>query len=134
MADAVGTGDAGIVAVGIAAGGSVLGGLRWLITWTDRRALRRDAKLQAWEESLTRREQEQRALLESRLEVMASALNAMRSALIEATHALRRLDPENAALARAEMALRAAYPVDLATPADLDALAAQLDNPKGRRG
>ena len=127
MTDGVTGTDAGVVAVGVAAGGSVWAGIRWLFTWTDRRAIRRDAKLQAWEDSLDRREREQHVLLESRLAAMAEALNAMRAALIESTHALRRLDPENAALAKAEAALRAAYPVDFATPFDLTALTAKLD-------
>lgn len=75
MPNEVSWSEAARLAIGIAGGGAGLFGLvkgigaffKWLVLWTDERAIRRDAKLAAWEASLDKREHEYRHMIEAQL-------------------------------------------------------------------
>lgn len=120
-------GEAGGIFAGLVATLAALGkGIAWAVGWNDRRDRLREAKLSAWEDSLNRREIEQRRNTEQRLIAMEASVAVMRRALIRVTSELRIANPESSALAIAEEALRSAYPVDFDTPPPLDGLARTL--------
>ena len=139
MSEGVSPGDLVNGAVGVAAGGSAFGFFRWLSIWTDRRAGRRDARLQAWEASLVAREKQYREEIEHQLSETRQLVEGLRTDLDEQRLTTRRLidvvtdlsfeleahAPMSAALRRARALLKT---LPLPQPsADLAALAAQLD-------
>ncbi len=139
MSEGVSPGDLVSGAVGVAAGGSVFGFFRWLSTWTERRAGRRDARLQAWEASLVAREKQYREEIEHQLTETRQLVEGLRTDLDEQRATTRRLidvvtdlsfelethAPMSPALRRARALLKT---LPLPRPsADLAALAAQLD-------
>ena len=140
MGDGVTAGDAGALAAGIAAGGSALGFLKWLVSWTDRRAVRRDAKLQAWEDSLVLREKQYREEIEQLLGETRRQVAALRADLDDQRATTRRLidvvtdlSTELEAHAPSSLALRQARKLlkTLQLPApspELAALAGELDS------
>lgn len=113
---------AGIVALLAACGKAIA----WAVGWTERRDAHREAKLKAWEDSLNRREVEQRQRTEQRLHAMEAGMAVMRRALITVTSELRAENPASPGLAIAEEALRSAYPIDWETPGDMDGMARGL--------
>jgi hypothetical protein len=138
------------VAVGVGAGAAatkpIWHGIRWLFTWTDRRAIRRDAKLQAWEASLVEREKQFRIEIEQQLELTRAELRAVREDLDAQRRTTMRLvdvvsdlsteleghAPRSPVLIRARKLLKT-LPLPAPAP-ELEALAAQLDEPRGTRG
>lgn len=99
----------GLFAAAIAGASAFWAALRWLLVWTDRRALRRDAQLKAWEASLNRREIDERARRERRLQVLERHVAALSGLVLQLTAALRCHDPGNPALAKAEELMRTAF-------------------------
>lgn len=127
---------AGLVALLIALGH----GLRWWLGWTDRRAITRAAKLDAWQKELAAREQrfderqgEHWDAIEAELSgfrgrdaARDAEMNAVRiehTALCTAyqliASALRATDPDNPALGHADEILKAAFPLEIGTPASM---------------
>ncbi len=133
-------GEIGGVFAGFVAALAALGkGVAWLLGRDDRRAELRDKKLQAWEDSLARREVEQRAQTETRLVVLErqvrrlqSRLGRVSGSLLEVTVELREVAPLNPALLRAEALLKSEFEADPDTPEDMLAAARKLDG--GRHG
>lgn len=142
MPDGVTGADAGAVAVGVVGSGGLWVFIRWVVSWTDRRAIRRDAKLQAWEQSLDDRERKYRAEIEHQLSETRAQVADMRRDLDEQRQTTRRLidvvadlsselethAPSSTALRRARQLLKT-LPLPRPSP-DLSALADELD----RRG
>jgi hypothetical protein len=140
MADPT-AGEVGGVLAGIVAALVALGhGIRWWLGWTDRRAITRAAKLDAWQRELAGREaafeQSQREYwgkIEGELEVLRAAdmqraaefaalkieHSALRTAHQLISSALHRADPENPAIGQADEILKAVFPPDASTPADM---------------
>lgn len=135
-------GDYGGAFAGVVAALAALGkGIAWLLNWQGAREDRRAAKLQAWEDSLTRREKEQREELERRFEQRDAAVadrdkaidelrhqvGALGASLFDVTAALRTENPTSPALARAAASLRTAFPAEVDVPIGLAELIATLD-------
>ena len=140
MSDAVTGADAGVVAAGVAAGGWPAWHIaKWLFAWTDRRAIRRDAKLEAWEASLVEREKQFRIEIEQQLDETRAELRAVRNDLDAQRRTTMRLvdvvsdlsteleahAPRSPVLSRARKLLKT-LPLPAPAP-ELEALAAQLD-------
>lgn len=123
---------AGVVALLVAIGH----GIRWLMGWEDRRERTRAQKLDAWQRQLAEREKkidESQATYQASIEARLASISATaerlhneHAALLSAYHlvasALRAADPGNPVLRMADELLRAAFPLDPATPTDMVAL------------
>lgn len=128
----VSVGEAGGVLAGVIALLAAMGkSFKELINWKDAREKSRAAELKAWEDSLARREKENRERTEDRLEAVESKLSLVTGALFDALGELHRLDPASPVLARAKQALQQAYPLDVDTPPDIQALVRRIDREKG---
>lgn len=103
------TADVGQIVGGAGALGAGWMFLRWLLTLAGGRQDARIAKLEREVEALT-----------SRLMIVAQAA-------MELAADVERLDPESPSLKRARSALKKAFPVPSHQPADLAAMAAQVD-------
>jgi len=140
MSDGVSGGDAGMIAGAAAAGYPAWHLFRWLFTWTDRRAIRRDAKLDAREASLDAREAKFRAEIEEQLAETRHVVEALRSDLERQRWTTSRLvdvvtdlstelethAPRSLVLIRARRLLKT---IPLPGPApELEALANKLDS------
>lgn len=127
-----------------AGGGLVVAGAGFLklaqrfIAWLDKRAAlagrTRAAGLQDWEDKLTARESAFDAAIDDRLKSIEGQLEqrraesvALRMAFELAAEALRRVDPKNPALKRAEQLLIAAFPLDPTIPAPMLDLLHQIE-------
>lgn len=129
--DNLSAGEVGGIFAGIVALLAAIGkGLAWAVGWADRRDENRAAKLKAWEESLNRRELDQRKATGVRLRAMETALTLMRRALLDVTGELRQHAPRSEALANAELALRTAFPIEWDMPAELEDLLHKFDEGK----
>lgn len=124
----------GLVGGAVAALAALGNGIAWLLNWRGAREDRRAAKLQKWEESLNRREQDYRETIEHRLaevggelERVNGRLGTLGVALFDVSLALRDADPENAALVRVVTVLRTAFPTEDVLPEGVAALLARLD-------
>lgn len=125
--DGLSAGEAGGIFAGIVALVATFGkGIAWAVGWNDRRDRLREQKLTVWEDSLNRREVEQRQKTEQRLHAMEAGMAVMRRALINVTSELRTHNPQSPGLAIAEEALRSAYPIDWETPGPLDSMARSI--------
>ena len=128
-------GDWGGLFAGFVAGAAALSkGLAWLLNWNEARSSGRAAKLVSWERSLVAREKEYREEIEGQLRFTRTELarvegdvEQLRAVLFDVTTELHRHASGSPALSRAVRLLGMAYPIDPATPADLTALAAQVD-------
>lgn len=133
--DGISLGESGGIFAGVVALLALLGkGIMWVTNLHEERSASKAAKLQAWEDSLARREQEQRAELEEKFgELQAevatshSQIGALAVALFDVTSALRGNDPTSPALTRAAATLRAAFPMDHNVPVTFRELLARLD-------
>jgi hypothetical protein len=101
-------------------------GVRWWLGWSDRRALRRSAKLDAWQRELQDREarfEAQQAEHWQRIELELAKLRREHAALLGGYQliaaALRLVDPESDALRRADELLRSAFLVEPLMPPDM---------------
>lgn len=120
-------GEIGGVFAGIVALLAVVGrGIAWWLGWSDRRALTRAAKLDAWQAELTGREQrldgEQRAYwatVQDELQKLRSEHAALLGAYQLLAAALTRHDPANEALRQANDLLRSVFPVEARSPDDM---------------
>lgn len=129
-------GEAGGIFAGLVALlASIGGGIRWLLSWGDRRAQDREAKLSRWEESLITRERDYRvtmerefALVKREMAVLRRELDATRSVLVEVTAELRHHAPESEAMKRAEMLMHNAFPLDSRLPDELTERARKLES------
>ncbi|MFN3943883.1 MAG: hypothetical protein ACK4K7_02990 [Allosphingosinicella sp.] len=134
-------GEVGGVFAGIVTVLALLGGgVRWLVSWRERRAEARSAKLQRWHEELDARERrldaeeaERSQRLEDRqgrLEVAYAQLHrenaALRIAFELIAAPLRLREPENPALKQAEEMLKAVFPISPLTPPPMVGLMDQL--------
>lgn len=127
----VSPGEIGGVFAGIVALLATFGkGFAWLVNLKGARENSRAARLAAWEKSLDRREEEQRAEqararaeAEERMHTMERRMRLLSAALFEMVAEVQRLDPDSAALAKARGALIAAYPVEPELPEDMAWLA-----------
>lgn len=113
-----------LVLGGVAAIGKALA---WLLNWQGERSDAKSAKLQAWEDSLDRREKDQRTRLEARFARLEGLVIVLRDSLLDVTVELRLHDPQSAALAKATEVLRGAFPPEFALPADMMNLTRKLD-------
>lgn len=98
----------GVIAGALAVLASLGAGLRWLFTWTDKRALARDERLRRWEENLIAREKSYREEIEGQLAHTRTELGrvereleALRAVLAVMASELHRHDPASPALTRA---------------------------------
>lgn len=105
---------AGMVGMLVALGG----GIKWFF-------MGRDARLKAWEQSLDRREREQRAQTETRLVTVETRLRTLVGMVFRLTSEVERLEPGNAVLAEVTRSLHLIYPLE-ADDTDLTALARRL--------
>jgi uncharacterized protein HemX len=108
----------------------------WALNWKDARARTRAAKLQAWHEELRAREEQQdkrdrdyQQRIETQLRRLAVENRVLRRAFELVAEPLRRLEPDNPNLARAQLMLDRAFPLDPALPEDLATLTAMIDRP-----
>jgi uncharacterized protein HemX len=120
---------AGAVALLVAVGH----GLKWWLGWTDRRASTRAAKLDAWQSELFLREarldaeqaqiiaeiKDQLAGLKDSNDQLRREHAALLGGFQLVAGALRTLDPDNSALARAEELLKSAFPLEPVPPDDM---------------
>lgn len=135
MDNGVSAGEVGGIFAGIIALLASIGtAIRWLFNWRDARDRSQAARLKAWEESLDRREKEHRESTEQRLHAMERKLSAVTAALFETIAELQLLDAASPALAKAKIVLRQAYPLDVETPSDMQALIDRLDTASTQRG
>ena len=111
-------------------------GAAWLLNWKDARAKTRAAKLQIWHEELQTREQQQdkrdrdyQQHIETHLRRQAVEIRVLRRAFELVAEPLRRVEPDNPNLARAQAMLDRAFPLDPALPEDLATLMAMIDRP-----
>ncbi len=111
-------------------------GVAWLLNWKDARAKTRAAKLQAWHEELQTREKQQderdrqyQQHIETQLRRQAVEIRVLRRAFELVAEPLRRVEPDNPNLARAQAMLDRAFPLDPALPEDLATLMAMIDRP-----
>lgn len=118
FADAAVTGGAfgGAIMGGLALLKLIGGGFSWLLTRTDRREAALVAKLEKRVDEL-----------EKRTDQLGNENVALRLAFELVAGVVRRTEPTNAELARAERILNAAFVVHLETPTDMQA---QLDKMK----
>lgn len=136
-------GEAGGIIAGSVALLYALGrGAAWLLNWKEARAQSRAAKLQAWHDELAAREakQDERDVkyqlhIEGELSRQGAQLRratleirVLRTAFELVAEPLRRLEPDNPSLMRANEMLLRAFPLDPALPADLAALTAMIDH------
>lgn len=132
--DNLSAGEAGGIFAGlIALLASIGAGVRWMIGWRDSRQDLREAKLNQWEESLARREKEQREAIEERLKVVEDKLSIVSMALFETVAELQVLDPANPSLAKARIVLSEAYPVDFEAPEWMKTLLGRIDRKEETR-
>lgn len=110
------------------------GGIAWLLNWKGAREKSQAARLKAWEQSLDRREKEQRQETEDRLRTFEDKLSAVSLVSFEMLGELQRLDPASPVLARAREVLRSVFPVDPDPPDWLRSLVHRLDRPHDERG
>ena len=135
-------GDWGGLFAGFVAALAVLGkGLAWLLNWNEARSSGREARLVSWEVNLVARERAYREEIEGQLTATRTELarvegdvEQLRAVLFDVTTELHRHASGSPALSRAVRLLGMAYPIDPATPADLTALAAQVDAAGTARG
>lgn len=131
----------GLFAGVVALVASIGAGARWLLNWKERRAQTLHAKLLKWEEKLEAREAkvdaDQAAELDS-LKVTVKEIQRQQLAQLTAYHIvtneLRRIDPTNQALSRADEILKAAFPLYPGLPGDMAAMLRQLDDPPSTKG
>lgn len=129
----------GMFAGAVALLGTIGAGIRWLLGWKERRAESRSAKLQAWHDELVAREARLDAERERDIAGLREDIAKLRrehGALLNAYQllagALRVLDATNPALRMADEMLRAAYPVDAVTPADMRVMLGSMDAVPGQ--
>lgn len=135
-------GDWGGLFAGFVAGAAALSkGLAWLLNWNEARSSGREARLVSWEVNLVARERAYREEIEGQLSAaridlarLEAEVEQLRAVLFDVTTDLHRHAPVSPALSRAVRLLGMAYPIDPATPADLTALAAQVDAARDGRG
>lgn len=106
---------AGVIGGGVAVLGAIGAGLRWMITRGDRREA-------ALIDRLVQRVDE----LEAKEAQRDKEVVALRIAFEIVAGVVRRTDPTNAELARAEAILAEAFPPDFRTPADMLAALSRL--------
>lgn len=121
---------AGVIAVLAAAGK----GLAWLLNWNNERTEAKQKRLDAWEESLARREREYREGIETELAELKGEMMRLRTqqgalsfSLLEVAIAHRNKDPESPALARAAAALKQAFPPEFGFPPEIAELIHALE-------
>jgi hypothetical protein len=126
----------GIFAGGVALVIAVGHGIRWWLGWSDRRAAKRGAKLDAWQCELQDREQRFSALqaqhwaeIKNELEQLRREHGALLGGYQLIAAALRLVDPDSDALRRADELLRSAFPIEPLLPTDMKRTAAQIHRP-----
>lgn len=124
---------------GLVAAAAVLGkGLAWLLNWNEARSSGREARLVSWEVNLVARERAYREEIEGQLNAaridlarVEAEIEQLRAVLFAVATELHPHAPGSSALSRAVRLLGMAYPIEPAAPADLTALAAQVDAARG---
>lgn len=122
MSDPGGTSPAEWAGIVVAGGGvlALIGtGFRWLLTWGDTRREKRELELDEGWRALRKRMEDRLAALEARDERREQQLLAIRLAYENVAGELRRHDPQNLGLRRAEQLMSAAFPLDPGIPRDM---------------
>jgi hypothetical protein len=123
----------GVFAGGVAMLVALGHGLRWWLGWTDRRAMTRAAKLDAWQNQLVEREarldqqqQDHWAEIGRELEVLRREHAALLGGYQLIAAELRLVKPDSDALRRADELLRSAFLLDPLLPSDFAVLARNI--------
>jgi hypothetical protein len=121
---------AGIIALLVALGK----GFKWLLNWNDARAQTRSAKLDAWHreliaerEKLDEERAEYQARVEERLKILERRAYALWLAFKMVEGRLRKVDPDDIVLVKADELLAAAFPLDPVIPPDMSANLGKID-------
>tara|TARA_B100000749_G_scaffold218650_1_gene173666 strand:- start:341 stop:766 length:426 start_codon:yes stop_codon:yes gene_type:complete len=132
--DNLSAGDVGGIFAGVVAVLTALGGaIAWLLNWHGERSDRKSAQLKEWEDSLARREKEQREVTEGRLAAVEQSVRQLDRAFnlaVWVTHImvddLIVMNPRRASLGLVLSRINETYPVPEDMPDELANLAARL--------
>jgi hypothetical protein len=140
MDNSITPGEAGGVFAGLVALLALLGqGAKWLLNWKDVRENTRAARLRAWEQSLDKREKDQREeavererkyhdKTDKRLVAMENKAALMFALNLQLVAELERLDAGSPVLVRVRLAIKEALKIDPELPDWFRTMVQQVEN------